>query len=128
MSATKGILQRNILLYLMHCRVCLLASSTLQSLKTSVGQKKPLKISQIKTLLTLVFFFFQKQTFQKVKGAALHLGKLIFKNMSRPKITNRPNVTTSLPYHYFLCHFYQYFHPFLCWQGRGSLQVFVRMY
>lgn len=79
MSATKGILQRNILLYLMHCRVCLLASSTLQSLKTSVGQKNPLKISQIKTLLTLGFFFPQKQTFQKVKGAALHLGKLIFK-------------------------------------------------
>lgn len=74
MSATKEILQRNILLYLMNCTVCLLASSTLQSLKTSVGPKKPPKISQIKTSLMLfIFFFFQKQTFQKVKGAALHL-------------------------------------------------------
>lgn len=65
MSATKGILQRNILLYLMHCRVCLLASSTLQSLKTSAGQKTP-KISQIKILLML-FFFSRNRPSKKLK-------------------------------------------------------------
>lgn len=91
MSATKGILQRNSLWYLMHCRERLVASSMLQSLKTSVGQKEA-KISQIKILLMVAWggflvvlvlavgnfsvVVFQKQALQNVKGYVLENGSL----------------------------------------------------
>lgn len=146
MSATKGILQRNSLWYLMHCRERLVASSMLQSLKTSVGQKEA-KISQIKILLMVAWggflvvlvlavgnfsvVVFQKQALQNVKGYVwkmVHLEVDFPKETSHPKIKNRPNVTTLLSYDDFLCHLKQYFHSFICWQGRGCLQVSIMLY
>lgn len=68
MSATKGILQRNILLYLMHCRVSFSKQYVTEPENFSWTKKTP-KISKTKTLLMLfiIFFFFRNRPSKKLK-------------------------------------------------------------